>query len=127
RYGRRAVALAPHDVAARANLARALVLSGDVDGARAQLAIIESSDPEEKRDAFAGEHTNRLFALHMSLGEAEEALIDARRLLLGTGARHAEGQVALGAMYLSRGAFDAGLSALGAAATEYEALGMETP
>jgi tetratricopeptide (TPR) repeat protein len=126
RYGQMAVALAPHDVAARADLARALLLSGDEAAARAHLRIMAAADPEEKRDAFAGEHNNRFFLLHMSLGEVEEAAIDGRRLLMGSGARHAQGLIALASVELSRGAFDAGLDALGAAAAEYEALKMQT-
>jgi serine/threonine protein kinase len=126
RYGQMAVALAPSDVAARADLARALLLSGDEAAARAHLRIMAAADPEEKRDALAGEHNNRLFLLHMSLGDVEEAAIDGRRLLTGSGARHAQGQIALASVELSRGAFDAGLDALGAAAAEYEALKMET-
>jgi tetratricopeptide (TPR) repeat protein len=125
RHGQRAVALAPDDVAARANLGRALLLTGDEAAARAQLAVIARADPDDKQGAFLSERTNRLFALHMALGEVDEAAADARRLAMDPGLRHAQGQAALAAIDLSRGAFDEGLAKLGATAEEYEHLDLD--
>jgi hypothetical protein len=125
RYGARAVALAPHDVAARANLARALVLSGDEPSARAHLAVVRAADHEDKQDAFIGELTNRVFVLHMTLGERDDAEADSRRLLLGPGIRHAQGLLALAAVELCRGDFDRGLTTLASAADGYDAVHME--
>src|SRR6185503_19077041 len=120
RHGERAVALAPEDVAARANLARALVLAGGERAARGHLAVLARAEPEDKQDAFLGERTNRLFALNMTLGDLEEASADARRLLVGQALQQAQGRAALAAIALSRGAFDEGLDGLAAAAAEYE-------
>jgi serine/threonine protein kinase len=125
RHGRRAVALAPEDVAARANLARALLLAGDRASLRGHLEVIDMADPDDKQGAFLGERTNRLFALHMALGDVEEAAADARRLVMGSGIQHAQGQEALARIALSRGAFDEGLEGLGATAAEYEGLHLD--
>jgi len=126
RHARRAVELAPEDVASRADLALALLLSGDEAGARGHLAILASADPADKQDASLGEQDNRVFELHMALGERDEAAADARRLMLGSGMRHAQGQAALAAVDLSRGAFADGLRKIAAAADEYETLRVDS-
>jgi tetratricopeptide (TPR) repeat protein len=113
-------------VAARANLARALLLSGDEAAARAHLAILRTADPEDKQGATLGEQTNRLFELHMALGELDDAAADARRLTLAEGIPHAQGVAAQAAIDLSRGAFDEGLAKLAAAAGEYERLHVDS-
>jgi serine/threonine protein kinase len=125
RHGQNAVALAPDDVAARANLARGLLLSGEERTARGQLAVIAMADPDDKQSAFLGERTNRLFALHMALGEVEDAAVDARRLIREPGLRHAQGLAAQAAIDLSRGAFDEGLAKLAATAAAYEGLQLD--
>lgn len=124
RYAQRAVELAPEDVAARANLARAQLLMGDAAAARAEREVIAHAGPDDKQEAFVTERMNRVFLLHMGLGDIEDAAADARRLMLEPGVRHAQGQIAMGVVDLARGAFDDGLAALAAAAGELERAGM---
>jgi tetratricopeptide (TPR) repeat protein len=114
RYGRMAVSLAPEDVAARATLARALLLAGDQAGAQEHAAVLAMADPDQKQGAL-------LFALHMSLGDVEEATADARRLLLDPDTA-GQGQAELATIALARGDFEGGLAGLGAAAAEYDRL-----
>ena len=124
RHGEQAVALAPEDVCARANLARALLLANDETRTRAHLPVVLKADPEEKESAFVGGIVNRVFALHMALGDREAAMADARRLLMGTGVRHAQGLAAVAAAQFGGGAFEDGLARLVESAAEWEALGM---
>src|SRR5262249_33883392 len=113
RHGRKAVALAPEGVSARAALALALLLAGAEAGRRAgggagggaAVGIVVSAEPEYRRAAPGGEQSTRLFDLHMALGERDEAAVDARRLMMGSGLRHAQGQGALAFVDLARGAF----------------------
>jgi tetratricopeptide (TPR) repeat protein len=121
-YGRIAVALAPEDVACRANLARALLLFREEEAARAELAVVARADPDAKQSSFLGERRSRLFAAHMALGDVEAAAADARRMGLEPGIRSAEGRAAQAELDLSRGAFDEGLRGLASAAAEYERL-----
>jgi tetratricopeptide (TPR) repeat protein len=126
RHGKQAVALAPEDVAARANLAQALLLAGDAAAARAHVAILAAADPEDKQGASTSEQSNRLFELHLALGDIQEASADARRLMAGSPLQRAQGRAALAAVDLARGAFDDGLAEMAAAAEEYERLHMDS-
>ena len=117
RFAEKALAIAPHDLAVRADLARALLLAGDADGARRHARIIDRADPAEKQMALAGnEAENSLAALHLELGDLAEAERDARRLLLGSPTEKVQGGLAMGTIDLLRGAFGSGIDRLGAAA-----------
>ena len=117
RFAEKALAVAPYDLAVRADLARALLLAGDPAGARRHARIIDRADPAEKQTALAGnEAENSLAALHLELGDLVEAERDARRLLLGSPTEKVQGGLALGTIDLLRGAFGSGVDRLGAAA-----------
>ena len=127
RHGERALALAPYDLAIRADLARALLLQGDVQRARAHATIIDRADPVEKQLALAGsEDENALATLHLELGDLAEAERDARRLLLGSPTEKAQGGLALGTLDLLRGAAASGIDQLGKAADLAAANGVAT-
>ena len=127
RYARQALAYAPHDVAVRADLARALLAGGQVDAARAQARIIEQAEPAEKQSALAGsESDNTLVTLRLELGDRAGAERDARRLLLGPVTERNQGRVALGALDLLRGGFASGLDQLAEAHRDCKAAGIET-
>lgn len=125
RHAERSVALAPYDVASQITLARALLLSGDLRAARLTMDTVALAGPEEKQAASsAGENINNLFALHMALADWDEAGADARRMLLGSAARRAHGQLALGYLDLNRGRPDRGLERLRRATEDYFGLGL---
>jgi len=127
RYARQALVYAPHDVAVRADLARALLAGGQVDAARAQARIIEQAEPAEKQSALAGsESDNTLVTLRLELGDRAGAERDARRLLLGPVTERNQGRVALGALDLLRGGFASGLDQLAEAHRDCKAAGIET-
>src|SRR5690606_31752749 len=127
RYAEEAPAWAPHDLALRADLARALLLLGDEAGARAHARIIDGSDPAEKQSALSGnEWQNSIAALHMELGDRAEADRDARRLLLGSLTERGQGSLILASIAIQRGAYRAGIDRLAAQADESEAGGIDT-
>src|SRR5690606_2182249 len=127
RYAEEALAWAPHDLALRADLARALLLLGDEAGARAHARIIDGSDPAEKQSARSGnEWQNSIAALHMELGDRAEADRDARRLLLGSLTERGQGSLILASIAIQRGAYRAGIDRLAAQADESEAGGIDT-
>jgi tRNA A-37 threonylcarbamoyl transferase component Bud32/tetratricopeptide (TPR) repeat protein len=127
RHATRAVALAPHEVGARMSLARALLLSGDKQGAKAQVDAASQAEHEEKQAANSqAENINSLFALHMALADWDEAATDARRMLMGSPARRAHGQLALGYLDLNRGAYSQGLEGLRLAVEQYAQAGRTT-
>ncbi|HKE18973.1 MAG TPA: protein kinase [Kofleriaceae bacterium] len=127
RYARQALASAPHDVAVRADLARALLATGDGAGARAQAHIIERAEPAEKQSALAGaESDNTLVTLRLELGDWAEAERDARRLLLGPVTERNQGRAALGALELLRGRFSDGIDHLAEAHRDCTSAGIET-
>ena len=113
RHARQALAHAPYDVAVRADLARALLAGGDIEGAAAEARIIDAAEPGEKQGALAGsEADNSLVSLRLELGQLDEAERDARRLVLGAVTEKAQGLSALGALELMRGSFAAGIDRL---------------
>nr|HEX4313397.1 serine/threonine-protein kinase [Kofleriaceae bacterium] len=116
----RAVALAPDDVGARVDLAIAYALAGRIAGARAIDRELAAAPPDDKRDA-----RDRLFTLHVVLGDLAAAETDARRELAGTRMQRSDGlrHVALVDLYWGR--FDAGLSGLDASAASKAALGFD--
>src|SRR5690606_29875271 len=127
RYAEEALAWAPHDLALRADLARALLLLGDEAGARAHARIIDGSDPAEKQSARSGnEWQNSIAALHMELADRAEAARDARRLLLGSLTERGQGSLILASIAIQRGAYRAGIDRLAAQADESEAGGIDT-
>ncbi|HEU5056871.1 MAG TPA: tetratricopeptide repeat protein, partial [Kofleriaceae bacterium] len=127
RHGEKALAAAPYDLAIRADLARALLLAGEPERARAHARIIDRADPNEKQRALAGsEDENSLATLHLELGDLAEAERDARRLLLGSPTEKVQGQLALGTLDLLRGAFPSGVDQLGAAADLAASSGVAT-
>jgi serine/threonine protein kinase/tetratricopeptide (TPR) repeat protein len=125
RYARKAVALAPEDMGARVYLAQALMLSGDREGARRQNDLLKRMEYEEKQSTVSMfENINNLFALHMALGEWDEAGIDARRMLMSTSGRRVGAQLALGLLDLNQGAHDEGLDKLSRVVAERTQNGM---
>src|SRR5262249_10199673 len=104
RYATRAVELAPEDAGARADLAIALLGAGRRDEPGARAAELAQLAPEDKRLA-----RNRLFTLHMALGDLAEADVDARRHLTGSPSQRAEGTSGIGLIDLHWGRFELGL------------------
>ncbi|HMG54117.1 MAG TPA: tetratricopeptide repeat protein, partial [Kofleriaceae bacterium] len=119
RHAARAVELAPDDAGARADLAVALLAAGRRDEARARADELARLDPEDKRLA-----RNRLFTLHMALGDLAEAEVDARRQLTGAPSQRAEGTGGVALIDLHWGRFERGVGELAAAADQFDALGM---
>ncbi|HTE50278.1 MAG TPA: serine/threonine-protein kinase [Kofleriaceae bacterium] len=127
RYARQAVTYAPYDVAARADLARALLATGDAAAAAAQVRIIDRAEPAEKQGSLAGgEVDNSLIALRLELGQWAEAERDARRLLLGPVTERTQGLAALGALDLLRGGLDSGIDRMDEAYRECKDAGIGT-
>ncbi len=117
RHAERALASAPYDLAVRADLARALLLAGQVEKAREHARIIDRADPAEKQRAMAGsEEENSLASLHIELGDLDEAARDARRLMLGSPTEKVQGGFALATLDLLRGNVAAGIDRMSAAA-----------
>lgn len=118
--GERAVGLAPHDVGARADWARALLVAGRRDDAAAQARIAERGDPVDRRaDAV------RLFQLHMALGDLDQAAEDARRLI-GVPGSEPVAAACLAYVELHRGAFAQGLRRLEESTQLYQAAGQDS-
>src|SRR6185436_16127116 len=93
--------------------------AGRSDEARARAAEIAQLDPQDKRLA-----RNRLFTLHMALGDLAEAELDARRQLSGSPRQRAEGTYGIALIDLYWGRFDAGVRGVLASADAYDALGV---
>jgi len=111
----------------RADLARALLLAGEIDKARQHARIIDRADPAEKQRALAGsEEENSLASLHIELGDYDEAARDARRLMLGSPTEKVQGGLALATLDLLHGGFASGADRLAAAADLAMSSGVRT-
>ena len=118
RYATRAVALAPEDAGARAELGLALLQNDKPDEARARAAELATMEPDDQRNALW-----RIFSLHMALGDPAEAEIDARRNLVGEFTAPIEGRCALSLLDLYWGRIDSGIDGVLACADALEAHG----
>jgi tetratricopeptide (TPR) repeat protein len=82
---RKALTLAPEDVAVRADFVRALLHVGEEEEARRQASWVDSADAQDKLYANSGgERTNSILDMHMALGDAGGARGDVLRMEAGS-------------------------------------------